>query len=876
LRADTAQAAAVPNAAPMGGFVKDVGAGVDGPAHRVAEIDRARLALIDGTGVFIVGEPGCGRTRVLRTVVAGLDEELRNRLWLADDLQALDADQSLRLAKAIGEGRVLPLVNVVARRPLGNALEQLVRDGFVERVELAPLDPRAIVGIVQGFLGGRLDPASVPAFVPTRSGGDLVVLEAAVREARSRGVLIESDGVWRLSGSVPPSDGLRRLVHGRLGVRAEMTPMAALVLDLLSLAPELGLQRVVEIVVSLQREPARAVVEDNADVGAAREVEAQLEALEEEGLIDVLDQGGVLRLRIHDPVIELVLQQTIPVLRRQRLVGALVTALGDVPVSGLGGGELVALARYALPMGREVDAEPLIRAARAALKGMRIELALKLATAAVQHGGGFEAELVLAAAESRIGRTADGLARLDRLRPEAEGDVEREKELTELARVLRERADDPATVWMAPSNYAADDGASDPASTLELNNTRDLIDAGDDVVAVLEADRLGHAAIDAVLGGRLAQASALIEAGEALLAPSGAVSGVLEFARIDLHSISNLGESVVTARMLRDSAESTGHPFQVALAGWLLGTLSNVAGHAPEAITAFRSALVSMNRMGMDATVIDLRWALSASLAQVGDLAGAESEFAVLANLTGTEFYAAGLAWEARGWMHGVAGRRSDAAEAFQRAADSHLAVGHDLLAVFALAMAARAGAAISVLEQAEAVGERVEGAGPRITVQFVRDLAHDERLAIEADLGSDESAEWKEEAGQLAGRLDQIASALVELGHSLTAAEAFSRASALHARVGDARRASASERRSEEQLRICGVTHSPFVRTRGGATLSDREQEISALAATGLSNREIALQLVLSVRTVETHLQRIYQKLGVRSRVELAEALGV
>ena len=45
-------------------------------------------------------------------------------------------------------------------------------------------------------------------------------------------------------------------------------------------------------------------------------------------------------------------------------------------------------------------------------------------------------------------------------------------------------------------------------------------------------------------------------------------------------------------------------------------------------------------------------------------------------------------------------------------------------------------------------------------------------------------------------------------------------------------------------------------------------------LAATGLSNKEIARTLFLSVHTVEVHLSRSYVKLGVRSRSQLARAL--
>jgi DNA-binding NarL/FixJ family response regulator len=54
--------------------------------------------------------------------------------------------------------------------------------------------------------------------------------------------------------------------------------------------------------------------------------------------------------------------------------------------------------------------------------------------------------------------------------------------------------------------------------------------------------------------------------------------------------------------------------------------------------------------------------------------------------------------------------------------------------------------------------------------------------------------------------------------------------------------------------------------------TLSLREREILRLVAEGLSNKEIANQLHLSVQTVKVYLTRIFHKLGVRNRVEAAQ----
>jgi DNA-binding CsgD family transcriptional regulator len=55
---------------------------------------------------------------------------------------------------------------------------------------------------------------------------------------------------------------------------------------------------------------------------------------------------------------------------------------------------------------------------------------------------------------------------------------------------------------------------------------------------------------------------------------------------------------------------------------------------------------------------------------------------------------------------------------------------------------------------------------------------------------------------------------------------------------------------------------------------LTFREAEIADLAARGMSNRSIAEHLFISKRTVDAHLDHIYAKLGISSRVELLNAL--
>ena len=55
---------------------------------------------------------------------------------------------------------------------------------------------------------------------------------------------------------------------------------------------------------------------------------------------------------------------------------------------------------------------------------------------------------------------------------------------------------------------------------------------------------------------------------------------------------------------------------------------------------------------------------------------------------------------------------------------------------------------------------------------------------------------------------------------------------------------------------------------------LTPRERQIAALAAQGHADLVIAERLVISVRTVQTHLARVYAKLGVTGRTELAGLL--
>jgi DNA-binding CsgD family transcriptional regulator len=58
------------------------------------------------------------------------------------------------------------------------------------------------------------------------------------------------------------------------------------------------------------------------------------------------------------------------------------------------------------------------------------------------------------------------------------------------------------------------------------------------------------------------------------------------------------------------------------------------------------------------------------------------------------------------------------------------------------------------------------------------------------------------------------------------------------------------------------------------GLELTPSERRVAELAASGITNRQIAAELFISVKTVETNISKVYRKLGIRSRAELARVI--
>jgi DNA-binding NarL/FixJ family response regulator len=130
------------------------------------------------------------------------------------------------------------------------------------------------------------------------------------------------------------------------------------------------------------------------------------------------------------------------------------------------------------------------------------------------------------------------------------------------------------------------------------------------------------------------------------------------------------------------------------------------------------------------------------------------------------------------------------------------------------------------------------------------------------------------------AAALEVAAAAFESMDALLLAAEANADAAAAHRHAGRASSWRAARGRAMSLVEQCEGARTPALdrlyRLDLPEPLTGREREIAGLAASGMTSPAIAERLVISVRTVENHLQQAYTKLGVRNRSQLAAVPGL
>jgi DNA-binding CsgD family transcriptional regulator len=206
----------------------------------------------------------------------------------------------------------------------------------------------------------------------------------------------------------------------------------------------------------------------------------------------------------------------------------------------------------------------------------------------------------------------------------------------------------------------------------------------------------------------------------------------------------------------------------------------------------------------------------------------------------------------ARAWHAACTGHVAAAVRDLLEIATELEADGNVADALLSLQDVVRLGEHGLVVERARAIAAGFQGPMAMLVVD------HAERLA----------------AGDGHG-LDAVADRAGRLGLHLVAAHAHAQAADAHAAAGLRAAAAASRRLAAEWQQRADGAITPALLGNRTPSLTRREREVAELAATGLSDQQIADELVVSVRTVETHIGNAYAKLGVRNRRQLTELLG-
>jgi len=209
----------------------------------------------------------------------------------------------------------------------------------------------------------------------------------------------------------------------------------------------------------------------------------------------------------------------------------------------------------------------------------------------------------------------------------------------------------------------------------------------------------------------------------------------------------------------------------------------------------------------------------------------------------------------AEAWLAAARGEVSTGRRLALSQADDAASSGARVPELLALLDVVRLGGAATVEARLRLLVEVVEGPFAATVADFATAMAH-------AD----------------GARLDAASDRFAAMGARLLAVEASAEAARAHQAAGHPGSRLSSLARARTLAAGCEGARTPAMRDLdadpGLASLTDREREIAELAVRGMTNREVAERLHLSVRTVHTHLQRAYAKLGVHDRERLAELL--
>lgn len=807
-------------AVPLGPFAHVLPAEADTAATLLQLLRLARAAITDGSD---------GRPVVL----------------LVDDGHLLDAASATLVQQLAASAGAAVVVTVRAGEQVPDAIVALWKDHGCEYVELQPLSLEETGFLVESLVGGAADGKTKHRLWEASRGLPLIVREL-VLDGLERRLFRARDDLWRWSGPLQPGGRLLELIGARIG---QLNDREQALLEIVVLGEPLGWSL-------LRRGEAAAA-----------------DSLTRRGVLAAEGDGRRLMLRLAHPLFGESVRARMSPARATGLQRRLADALEATGMKR--SGDLLRYAGWRLESGGTASAEVLLRAAFAAERAFDSVLSERLARAAGEAGGGFPAELATARALIGQERFVEAEAILLELAAEARSDEERawvalarartlltglgrgaeaEDAVVEAMRLVADaalrRELELVRCWVLQSSGRSAE-AAEAASLLAA-------DVGADHEFLLRA--AGLAAHALVWAGRAEDALALLAKWEPSVQELDARRAPLLPAQyraaraIGLLYAGRLEESESAAREAYDHSVGDRTTEVTALMALGCGLVALFRGYLRPAWLWSREAS-ELLREEDPVGALPLALALAAqALGQSGDTVGATKAAMAAdeARRPGSSL-ADPMVLLGRAWAAAAEGAFTEARRAALTASDlaeerGTLTLGfktaHDLVR----------------LGDAEAGAPRLSRLTGSVQGPLIDACAEHAQAMLTQD----------------PRRLETAASALTKLGALLWAAEAESAAASAYRGAGREASARAAAARAALLLEHCGGARTPALTAAGPVEqLSPREREIAGLAAAGAANHEIASRLVVSVRTVENHLQRAYRKLGVTSRRELPSLLG-
>ena len=743
-----------------------------------------------------------------------------------DDAHLLDEHSAIVLHRVVVRRIAPAVVTLRTGEPAPDTVTALWKDDHLPRLDLAPLDVADTTGLVARVLGGPVESASAHRLWALTEGCPLFLRHLLAGEVAA-GRFTPVSGIWRWTSEPAISPELASLLEHQIGgVAARVQD----VVDLVALAEPVAVRTL-----STLTSPA------------------DLEEAEDRGLVHT--DGLVARLA--HPLYGEVRRAAMGALRARRLRGLVAQSLDSAPDP---------IPRAVLTLDSDLDPDPalFLQAAEAATQMYDLPLAERLARAAAD-GGDAAARLVHAASLSWLSRGDEAemiLADLAETAPDrgtrAVVQVHRTGNLLwTMARPeeARQALAAAAATGMAPLHVAAM-ALAVAAAVGELSA---VLARGPHLLREELPDDLAR-----ILVASAASAAAAVTGGPGLLEEAAVVGGLTAgrvptvipgFGLADLQVLGHRlagtpGRAEEQARRMQ--AASTDLPGPARLMGLV------VAGHAALSEGRVRDALLLLREAwaGLADSGHEFRFRCRTLLATTFAQAGQPVQAApLLAGIVAGRHPAYALLVPddllARAWGAAAEGSTTESLSHAVAAADLARETGASAYEVLAWQTAVQFGDTTAALPRLTALS----GLSPRA-------------VAARAHARAWADQDWES--------LLDAADAWTRLGDLLAAGDAAAQAADVARRQG--RHGSALTAAAvAERLAGRSGAHTPALATAvRPLPLTAREREIAALAARGLSNKDIAQRLTVSVRTVEGHLYRAGHKLGVSERTALPDVLGI